>query len=112
MQVKHALEVPAQPVESVPGVTIRWLWAAEDGAPTFALRLFEVEPGASTPYHQHAHEHEVFLLDGEATLRSESGEHPLSAGDTALVLGGELHQFVNRGEGPLRFLCGIPLSGV
>jgi quercetin dioxygenase-like cupin family protein len=111
MQVKRALEVAAQPVEGVPGVSIRWLWAAQDGAPTFALRLFEVQPGASTPYHQHAHEHEIFLLEGQASLRGEAGEHPLSAGDTALVPGGEMHQFVNRGAGALRFLCGIPLSG-
>ena len=57
MQVKRALDIQAQPVEGVPGVTIRWLWAAPDGAPTFALRLIEVQPGASTPHHDHPHEH-------------------------------------------------------
>jgi len=49
MQIKHALEVPAAPVEGVPGVKVRWLWAASDGAPTFALRLFEVQPGHLHP---------------------------------------------------------------
>ena len=111
MQVKRALDIKAQPVEGVPGVTIRWLWAAPDGAPTFALRLIEVQPGASTPHHDHPHEHEVYILSGQAGLSSEAGEHLLEPGDTAMVLPNELHQFINRGDGVLRFLCGIPLSG-
>lgn len=30
MDVKHALEVPAEPIEELPGVMIRWLWAEKD----------------------------------------------------------------------------------
>ena len=103
------MNVPAEPVEGVPGVTIRWLWAAADRAPTFALRLFEVEPGASTPFHIHPYEHEVYILSGQAILRGATQEHTLGPGDTALVLPNEQHQFVNIGSEALRFLCGIPL---
>src|SRR3972149_5445309 len=109
MQVKHAMDVTAAPVENVPGVTIRWLWAAADRAPTFALRLFEVEPGASTPFHIHPYEHGVYILSGQAILRGATQEHTLGPGDTALVLPNEQHQFVNIGSEALRFLCGIPL---
>jgi quercetin dioxygenase-like cupin family protein len=108
MNVKRSLEVSAEPVEGVPGVTVRWLWAARDGAPTFALRLFEVEPGAATPYHSHAHEHEVYILSGQALVRGKSGGQSLGSGDTVLVLPNEEHQFVNTGLEPLRFLCAIP----
>ncbi len=109
MEVKRSLEVPAVPVEGVPGVTIRWLWAAADGAPTFALRLFEVEPGATTPHHAHAHEHEVYVVSGQGLLRGKAGQRSLSSGDTVLVLPHDEHQFVNTGREPLRFLCAIPL---
>jgi tRNA-Thr(GGU) m(6)t(6)A37 methyltransferase TsaA len=109
MQVKHDLQVTAEPMEGCPGIALRWLWAAPDGAPSFALRLIEVGPGASTPYHSHAHEHEVYVLSGQALLRGASRTHPLDPGDTALVLPYEEHQFVNRGPEVLRFLCGIPL---
>ncbi len=109
MEVKHAFEVSAEQVEGAPGVTIRWLWAAADQAPNFALRLIEVQSGASTPHHHHPYEHEVYVLSGQATLWSEAGEHPLEPGDTALVMPDEQHQFTNRGDGTLRFLCGIPL---
>jgi tRNA-Thr(GGU) m(6)t(6)A37 methyltransferase TsaA len=109
MQVKHSQDVLAEPVENVPGVSVRWLWSAPEGAPTFALRLFEVDPGACTPYHTHAHEHEVYVLSGQAILREKSQEHSLAPGDTVLVLPYEEHQFCNPGSEPLRFLCGIPL---
>jgi tRNA-Thr(GGU) m(6)t(6)A37 methyltransferase TsaA len=109
MQVKHSQDVLAESVESVPGVTVRWLWSAYDNAPTFALRLFEVDPDACTPYHTHAHEHEVYILSGQAILREKFQEHSLTPGDTVLVLPHEEHQFCNTGSEPLQFLCGIPL---
>ncbi|MGD2154797.1 MAG: TrmO family methyltransferase [Gemmatimonadales bacterium] len=110
MEVKHAPDVVAEPMEDVPGVTVRWLWAAADGAPNFALRLFEVEPGAASPHHSHAHEHEVYILSGQALVRGAGGSQPLAAGDTVLVLPFDEHQFVNTGPDVLRFLCGVPLS--
>jgi tRNA-Thr(GGU) m(6)t(6)A37 methyltransferase TsaA len=109
MHVKRDATVTAEPVKDVPGVTVRWLWADSDGAPNFALRLFEVQPGAATPYHAHPHEHEVYVLDGEARLRGETEENPLEPGDAALVLPNELHQFLNVGLDVLRFLCVVPL---
>jgi tRNA-Thr(GGU) m(6)t(6)A37 methyltransferase TsaA len=110
MQLKHALDVSTEPMAGTPGVTLRWLWGVPDGALNFALRLIEVEPGAATPYHSHAHEHEVYLLTGQALLRGASEAHRLVPGDTALVLPYEEHQFVNTGLDVLRFLCGIPVS--
>ena len=108
MEMKSALDVNVEQVEGIPGVTVRWLWVAADDGPTFSLRLFEVEPGASTPHHQHAHEHEIYILSGQAILRGESQEHILRAGDTALVMPYEEHQFTNTGPKSLRFLCAIP----
>lgn len=111
MQIKQSQDVLAEPVEGVPGVTVRWLWSTPDGTPTFALRLFEVDPGACTSYHMHAHEHEVYILSGQAILREKSREQRLASGDTVLVLPHEEHQFCNTDSEPLRFLCGIPLPG-
>lgn len=108
MQIKHSDQVSAKVVEEAEGVTIRWLWSDADGAPTFALRLFEVEPGGCTPFHTHGFEHVVYILSGQAIVRGESEEHPLVMGDTTLVMPDEVHQFINPGTVPLRFLCAIP----
>ena len=109
MEVKRAMTVEAEPLQGAPDTTIRWLWSTGDGAPTFALRLLGVQPGGSSPFHSHNYEHEVYILSGRARLRGEAQEHLLEPGDTALVLPGEQHQFVNAGPDTLRFLCGVPL---
>jgi len=111
MRVVRSEEVPAQQVEAegAQGTTVRWLISGPEGAPTFAMRVFEVAPGGNTPLHEHGWEHEVYILDGEAEVVSEAGEQPVSAGDAVLILPGEKHQFRNRGEAAARFLCMIPL---
>ncbi|MFP3853268.1 MAG: tRNA (N6-threonylcarbamoyladenosine(37)-N6)-methyltransferase TrmO [Anaerolineales bacterium] len=108
VKIKSSLNIAPEKLQGYSGVTVRWLWSETDQAPNFALRLFELEPGASTPHHQHSHEHEVFILRGTCTLRGEADEHQLRAGDTVLVEPDEAHQFTNTGDEPLQFLCAIP----
>ncbi|MDY7039355.1 MAG: cupin domain-containing protein [Chloroflexota bacterium] len=108
MFVKDYREVEAQAVEGVPGVTVRWVITEDDGAPYFAMRVFDVQPGHATPYHAHWFEHEVFVLAGQGKLRSEDGEYPLQAGSVVFAPGDEVHQFVNTGDEVFRFICLIP----
>ncbi|MBN1458335.1 MAG: cupin domain-containing protein [Armatimonadetes bacterium] len=74
------------------------------------MRLFEVAPGGNTPFHDHAWEHEVYVLKGEAEVVSEAGARPISEGDAVLVEPGEKHQFRNVGDDTVKFLCMIPLT--
>jgi len=108
MFVKDYREVEAQEVEGVPGVTVRWVIAENDGAPHFAMRVFEVQPGYASPYHPHWFEHEAFILAGQGKLKSETTEYPLRAGSVVFIPGNEIHQFVNTGDEILRFICLIP----
>ena len=108
MQIKHWTDVPAQQAEGIEGVTVRWVINEDDGAPHFAMRVFDVQPGCSTPYHSHWWEHEVFILDGEGIAVQESGETALATGSVILVEGDEMHCFRNTGDSVLRFICLIP----
>ena len=105
------IEMKADPVttEGAKGVTIRWLIAQEDGAPNFAMRLFEVAPGGTTPLHTHDSEHEVFILDGEGDVWREGKEVRVGPGTAIFVPSGEKHCFMNNGKGVLRFLCMVPV---
>jgi quercetin dioxygenase-like cupin family protein len=96
--------------EPAKGVKIRWLINEKQGAPNFAMRRFEVEPGGYTPYHTHGWEHEVYILEGEGVAKSEAGETKISAGSVILVEPREKHNFKNTGEKKLVFLCMIPLQ--
>jgi quercetin dioxygenase-like cupin family protein len=91
-------------------VMIQWLIAPDDGAENFAMRLFEVAPGGHTPLHQHRHEHEVFVLQGQGLVTCDGEDHPIGPEDTVLMPGGSEHCFTNTGDSILRFLCLIPTS--
>jgi quercetin dioxygenase-like cupin family protein len=81
-----------------------------DGAPVYALRVFTIEPGGYTPYHQHPYEHMNFIIEGEGVLVNEAGEQqPMKAGDFALVLPGEKHQYRNASlKKDFKMICGVP----
>jgi quercetin dioxygenase-like cupin family protein len=111
MKLVHAAEVEPQEVveRGAANVTVRWLISRPEGAPTFAMRLFELAPGGHTPQHDHAWEHEVYIVEGQAEVVGQDGPRALVAGDAVLVLPNEIHQFRNTGGGRAQFLCMIPL---
>ena len=51
----------------------------EDGAPVYAYRVFTVEPGGYTPYHQHNYEHMNYIIDGEGALVNEDGDEVINS---------------------------------
>ncbi|HDR51237.1 MAG TPA: cupin domain-containing protein [Mariniphaga anaerophila] len=82
---------------------------SEDGAPTYSFRVFTVEPGGNTPFHNHPYEHMNYVIEGEGTLVNENGEETfLKAGDFALVEPDEKHQYRNTGTKSFIMICGVP----
>jgi len=96
--------------EGAEGVSIRWVISEKDGAKNFYMRVFDVQPGGHTPYHRHEWEHEVFILEGEAEVVTETGPEKAPAGTVVFAQPGELHQFRNAGSKLMRFICLIPSS--
>jgi len=92
------------------GVTVRWLISEKDGAPNFAMRLFEVEPGGFTPNHKHSWEHEVFILQGRGILVAEDKNFPLKKDDAVFVPPDEKHQFKNDSNEKFTFICVVPIE--
>ena len=95
--------------EATPGVVMRVVAGTAEGAPTFVMRVFEIEPGSNTPHHTHDWEHEMFMVSGEGTLKSGNTETPLKEGDTVTVLPGEQHGVFNTGKKLLTMICVVPL---
>lgn len=106
VKVMKSMEIEAGKV--LEGVTMRMVIGPADGAPHFNMRIFDVQPGFSTPHHAHWWEHEVYILAGRGVVRDAHGEHPIEAGMAVLVPGDVKHQFVNTGEDVLRFMCLVP----
>ena len=65
------LEVPKEPVDE--DKSIRWLIGKPEGAPNFAMRVIEFEPGAVFETHHHPFEHEIFVFEGEGIAEGPEG---------------------------------------
>ena len=110
MLLKNYQDVEAIEVEEDAKHTkVRWLISDRDGAPNFAMRLFEIGPQGATPLHTHAWEHEVFVLEGQGMVVGAEGEQRIEPGDVIFVPGEERHQFRSVGDGVLKMLCMIPI---
>ncbi|MHB8869933.1 MAG: 3-hydroxyacyl-CoA dehydrogenase NAD-binding domain-containing protein [Thermoleophilia bacterium] len=75
------------PVDVVPGVTRTTLAA---GRATTLVR-FTLEPRVEIPLHRHPHEQTGYLVEGDLTIVTESGEWTVGPGDSWSVPGGAAH---------------------
>ncbi len=89
------------------------LLSEQTGAPNFVLHYFEIPPGGATGYGHHSHEHEIFVVKGEAVVRGrtragEPVERGVEPGDAIYVAPNEEHQFCNETDEPVGFICVVP----
>jgi quercetin dioxygenase-like cupin family protein len=106
--VKRGGDAAAEPVDAAEGLSKAVLIDESDGAPNFAMRRFELAPGAEVPRHTNAVEHEQYVLAGEYVVGIGDEEHTVSAGDALLIPAGVEHWYRNEGDDPGAFLCAVP----
>ena len=112
MKIFHYQDVEAKEVEEgASRLKVRWLITRYMRASNFAMRLFEMEPGGFSPFHNHPWEHEVFILQGEGTVIGEGYERKFRDGNVIFIPPNEKHQFKNSGKKDVKFLCLIPIQG-
>ncbi len=114
MSIDTTPQVQKRGVESVPSreitdegaarIEIREFFTDREGAPTFAMRRFDVAPGGHTPFHVHPWEHEVYILEGQGELRTEQRVQPFKKGDALFVPANVRHQFAGAAAAPMQFL--------
>ena len=80
----------------------------DDGAPNFAVRIFQIEPGKSSNEEDHPHDHGVFIQQGRARVLLGDRTHEVTAGDFVWVEPNERHRFESLGPETLQFLCVVP----
>jgi quercetin dioxygenase-like cupin family protein len=107
MKKQNYHEVKA--ITAAPGVKMRIVAGTDEGAPTFVMRVFEIEPGSNTPHHAHPWEHEMFIIGGEGVLKGGDQNIPVKAGDAMMVLPNEKHGVFNTGKDLLTMICVVPL---
>ena len=83
---------------------------AKDGAPNFAMRLFDISPKGHTPKHAHNWEHEVYIISGNGFILKGENKIPVEKEDFILVPADELHQFMASDDG-MSMICVVPNEG-
>ncbi|WP_299335912.1 cupin domain-containing protein [Haloplanus sp.] len=108
LTVRRADDVEYEAVDAADGLSKGVLIDEDDGAPTFAMRRFTLDPGAEVPRHTNAVEHEQYVLDGEYVVGVDGQEHTVSAGDSLLIPSGVVHWYRNESDRQGAFVCVVP----
>ena len=111
MKVKHLTDVDEEIVIKANSTktTVRWLITEDDGAKGFATRRFEIQPGGQVGLHDHAEDHQIYVLQGKCHLIDENGNTvELKNGDVIYIPPNEKHGFENHGDETFAFICVIP----
>lgn len=84
--------------------------SSADGSPAYSFRVFTVEPGGHTPFHNHNYEHLNYIIEGEGSLKNELGnEQYLEQGDFVIVEPNEKHQYINKSKDKnFVMICAVP----
>ncbi len=112
MHVRRASEMTGTAVDmaGAKDVKMRLLLGRADGAPTFAMRHFEVDQAGHTPHHHHPYEHGVQIMSGSGTVEVAGETHIVQPGDTIFIPADAVHQFrADQGES-LAFICLVPTT--
>jgi quercetin dioxygenase-like cupin family protein len=94
--------------ESASNVRVRYLIDERQDSNHFSLRLYTVEKNGHRPLDQHEYEHQVYILQGQGSLKEEksgSALRDLREGDSIFIPSNAVHQFINERDEPLVFLC-------
>ncbi len=106
--IRSSDAIEYETVDAADGLKKGVLIDEDDGAPTFAIRRFVLEPGAEVPRHTNAVEHEQYVLEGAYTVGLEGEEHEVEAGDSLLIPAETVHWYRNESDEPGAFLCAVP----
>lgn len=106
--IKRGDEIGYEAVDAADGLRKGVLLDESDGAPHFAMRRFELAPGAAVPRHTNAVEHEQYVLAGEYVVGIGETERLVSPGDSLLIPAGVEHWYRNESEEPGAFICAVP----
>lgn len=106
--IRKADDIMYEAMDAADGLRRGVLISDEHGAPNFAIRRFELDPGAEVPKHTNAVEHEQYVLAGTYTVGIENEEYTLEPGDSLLIPSGVVHWYRNDSDTTGAFLCAVP----
>jgi quercetin dioxygenase-like cupin family protein len=97
--------------DEVKNASMKALVGPEEGWESHVMRLVELGEGGFSPKHAHPWPHINYIIEGEGILEIDGENNEIKAGSFAYVPSDKLHQFINSGNGTLKFICIVPKEG-
>lgn len=101
-------EIDYEPLDAAEGLRKGVLIGEAEGSSNFAIRRFELAPGATVPRHTNEVEHGQYVLAGEYVAGIEGEEYEVGPGDSLYIPAGAVHWYRNDGDEPGAFICVVP----
>ena len=96
-------------MEGAQGIIKQIPISRENGTPNFSFRVFTIEPGGHTPFHNHSFEHLNYIVEGSGLVVDKDKETKIQKGDFVMVPPGETHQYKNTSSSDsLVLICAVP----
>ncbi len=97
-------EVKQEEVKQAKDVYIQWLVKG----PNYHMRRFTFKPGARMNPHSHPWEHEIYVLQGKATVGIGESRYSVREGYYLYIPPDVPHWYRNDGDVDFIFICIIP----
>lgn len=95
-------------VSAADGLTKGVLIDEAIGSTNFAIRRFELAPGAEVPKHTNDIEHGQYVLSGEYVVGIEDKTYRVTPGDSLFIPAGVVHWYRNDADEHGAFICVVP----
>jgi quercetin dioxygenase-like cupin family protein len=82
------------------GMSHEFVGADQGGVPV-SVYLVDAPPGGATRLHRHPYDEVAFVREGRGRWIVDGEEREAGPGDILVVKAGQVHGFVNIGDGPL-----------
>jgi len=89
----------------------RILMGPEEGFKGYFMRVFELKSGGYTSEHKHPWPHINYVVSGRGIIRIDGKDNIADAGTYGFISPNALHQFVNDGVEPFKFICIVTEEG-
>ncbi|MBS7525621.1 cupin domain-containing protein [Fusibacter paucivorans] len=107
----NTLEAAQVMSDAAKNAFMKVLVSPKEGWEGYVMRVVELGAEGYSPKHQHPWPHINFVIEGEGTLFIDGVDNPLTPGAYAYVPANAMHQFSNKGQSALKFICIVPEEG-
>ncbi len=106
--IRRGADIEYEDLEAAEGLCKGVLIGEDEGAPNFAIRRFELNPGSQVPKHTNEVEHGQYVLSGSYVVGIDDEEFEVSPGDSLFIPAGTVHWYRNEDDSTGSFICVVP----